>query len=211
MGWVVSDERLSSISVFSWVLAGFPFFPIASVYLTPCFPGLSSGETTTNLEGSTFARSRILFHSLDDQTIGVFLSCKHAMMLFSFGLVVSSDFRSNIAHLSNHTYEKHDQISVNSLYVVFYPGPLSILYLINCQMIFYPLSLLCISSESWHAHFAEVFGHQLMLEPNIHCHTTLHYECSYCKLCLYFSRGLPDLLTKEVAQNFPQAEQILAI
>ena len=70
--------------------------------------------------------------------------------------------------------------------------------------IFYHWSLLCISIESLHAYFIWVFGHQLLLEPNIHCHATLHYECNYCKLCLYFSRELPDFLTKEVPhETFP--------
>ena len=55
-------------------------------------------------------------------------------------------------------------------------------------MIFYYWSLLCTSSNSWHAYFIGAFGHQLLSEPSNHCHITLlHYECSYCKLCLYFS------------------------
>ena len=55
-------------------------------------------------------------------------------------------------------------------------------------MIFYYWSLLCTSSNSWHAHFIGAFGHWLLLEPSNHYHTTLlHYECSYCKLCPYFS------------------------
>ena len=38
--------------VFSYALADFPFFQITSDYLNLCFPW-SSGETTTNLEGTT--------------------------------------------------------------------------------------------------------------------------------------------------------------
>ena len=97
----------------------------------------------------------------------------------------------------------HGQTGVNNLFVVLYQSSLSIVYLINYQM-FYHWSLLCISIESLHAYFIWVFGHQLLLEPNIHCHATLHYECNYCKLCLYFSRELPDFLTKEVPhETFP--------
>ena len=42
-----------------------------SDYLIPCFPWPSSGETTTNLEGSAFTRKTTLPFFLDDQTIAV--------------------------------------------------------------------------------------------------------------------------------------------
>ena len=71
-------------------------------------------------------------------------------------------------------------------------------------MIFYHWSWLCISSESWHDHFVRIVWHQLLLEPNIHCHTTLHYECSCCKLWLYFSKKVTWLVNKgNNLWNFP--------
>ena len=63
MGWAVSYERLPNISVFSYVHVDFPFSQITSDYLIPCFPWSSPGETTANLEGSTFTRTGTLFLS----------------------------------------------------------------------------------------------------------------------------------------------------
>ena len=63
MGWMVSYERLPSISAFSYFLADFPFSQITSNYLIPHIPCSSSGETTANLEASTFTRISTLFHS----------------------------------------------------------------------------------------------------------------------------------------------------
>ena len=97
--------------------------------------------------------------------------------------------------------QRNDQTIVNDLFVVLYPGSLRTVYLKNYWMIFYHWSWLCISSESWHDHFVGIFGHQLLLEPNIHCHTKLHYECSCCKLWLYFSKGLSDWLTGEITHE----------
>ena len=45
----------------------------------------------------------------------------------------------------------------------------------------------------------------LLLEHSVHCHTTLHYECSYFKLCLCFSRGLHDV----AHETFPKQNGFL--
>ena len=75
MGWKVSLERLPSISLFSYILLDFHFFLIIFDYLIPQFPWLFSEESTTNLEGLTFTRSKpsIPFF-IDDQTTAVFYS-----------------------------------------------------------------------------------------------------------------------------------------
>ena len=62
MIWTVSYERLWRIPIFSYDLANFALFQITSGYLIPCFPWSVSGQTTANLEGSTFTRPSILFH-----------------------------------------------------------------------------------------------------------------------------------------------------
>ena len=47
---------MKDISVFSYVIAGFPFFQNTSDYLNSRFSWLPFGETTANLQGFTVAR-----------------------------------------------------------------------------------------------------------------------------------------------------------
>ena len=63
MGWAVSSCRPPSISVFISVFTDFPFFQIISDYLNPRFLRSFSGETTTNLDISTFTTPCTFFHS----------------------------------------------------------------------------------------------------------------------------------------------------
>ena len=72
MGWTVPYDELLSISALNNVLVDFFFFQITSNYLIPCFPRSPSGETTTNLEGSTFTRPSTLLFFVYDQTIAFF-------------------------------------------------------------------------------------------------------------------------------------------
>ena len=100
----------------------------------------------------------------------------------------------------------NDQTSINGLFEVLYPGSLSIVFLTNYWMIFCHWSLLHMSGKSWHAHFVGVFGHQLLLEPNIYCHAKLHYECSYHK---YYLKGMAWFVNKgSNLQNFPHVDNL---
>ena len=80
-----SCERLSSISVFSYVLADFPFFEIIPDNLNPCFPCFPVTLKVLHLLDQ--ALSSILSRKPNHCSL---LSCKHPLMLFNFSLVLSS-------------------------------------------------------------------------------------------------------------------------
>ena len=62
LGWTVSSERFSSIYAFNYVLVEFSLFLITPDYLIQYFLWPCSGETTTNLDGSTLAKPSFFFH-----------------------------------------------------------------------------------------------------------------------------------------------------
>ena len=78
MSWTVSYEK-DFQSFLSLVMSLLTFFHIISDYLIPYFTWSFSGETTADLEGSTFRRPSTVFHSfwmvkpLQSSTLQTFL------------------------------------------------------------------------------------------------------------------------------------------